>query len=165
MEYTEKLKEIDPNLLVYIDEMGCDNKLSVLRGWSLIGDPSYGEVLAYKTQRRSIIAGYSYPDKKIIAPLEYSGYTNTELFNQWFEKHLCPSLKPKTKIVMDNASFHKSSKLAEIVSKFDVQILYLPPYSPDLNPIEKVWTNFKKILRRVNNSFEKFSDTISYVFN
>ena len=73
LEYTEKLKEIDPNLLVYIDEMGCDNKLSVLRGWSLIGDPSYGEVLAYKTQRRSIIAGYSYADKKIIAPLEYSG--------------------------------------------------------------------------------------------
>ena len=102
MEYTEKLKEIDPNLLVYIDEMGCDNKLFVLRGWSLIGDPSYGEVLAYQIQRRS---------------------------------------------------------------KFDVQILYLPPYSPDLNPIEKVWANFKKILRRVNNSFEKFSDAISYVFN
>ena len=66
---------------------------------------------------------------------------------------------------MDNASFHKSSKLAEIVSKFDVQILYLPPYSPDLNPIEKVWANFKKTLRRVDNSFEKFSDAISYVFN
>jgi isfu1 transposase len=66
---------------------------------------------------------------------------------------------------MDNASFHKSFKLAEIASKFDVQILYLPPYSPDLNPIEKVWANFKKILRRVNNSFEKFSDAISYVFN
>ena len=66
---------------------------------------------------------------------------------------------------MDNASFHKSSKLAEIANKFDVQILYLPPYSPDLNPIEKVWANFKKILRKVNNSFEKFSDAISYVFN
>ena len=44
-------------------------------------------------------------------------------------------------------------------------ILYLPPYSPDLNPIEKVWANFKKILRKVNNSFDKFSDAISYVFN
>ncbi|WP_027129538.1 transposase, partial [Francisella tularensis] len=101
----------------------------------------------------------------IIAPLEYSGYTNTEIFNQWFEEHLCPSLKPKTTIVMDNASFHKSSKLIEIANKFDVQILYLPPYSPDLNPIEKVWANFKKIFRKVNNSFEKFCDAISYVFN
>ncbi|AHH47226.1 transposase ISFtu1 [Francisella tularensis subsp. holarctica PHIT-FT049] len=63
---------------------------------------------------------------------------------------------------MDNASFHKFSKLIEIANKFDVQILYLPPYSPDLNPIEKVWANFKKILRKVNNSFEKFCDAISY---
>ncbi|WP_155760226.1 IS630 family transposase [Francisella tularensis] len=165
LEYIEKLKEIAQNLLVYIDEMGCDNKLSILRGWSLIGEPSYGEVLAYQTQRRSIVAGYNYADKKIIAPLEYSGYTNTEIFNQWFEEHLCPSLKPKTTIVIDNASFHKSSKLIEIANKFDVQILYLPPYSPDLNPIEKVWANFKKILRKVNNSFEKFCDAISYVFN
>ncbi|WP_254923448.1 IS630 family transposase [Francisella tularensis] len=161
----EKLKEIAQNLLFYIDEMGCDNKLSILRGWSLIGESSYGEVLAYQTQRRSIVAGYNYADKKIIAPLEYSGYTNTEIFNQWFEEHLCPSLKPKTTIVMDNASFHKSSKLIEIANKFDVQILYLPPYSPDLNPIEKVWANFKKIFRKVNNSFEKFCDAISYVFN
>ncbi len=156
MEYIEKLKEIAQNLLFYIDEMGCDNKLSILRGWSLIGESSYGEVLAYQTQRRSIVAGYNYADKKIIAPLEYSGYTNTEIFNQWFEEHLCPSLKPKTTIVMDNASFHKSSKLIEIANKFDVQILYLPPYSPDLNPIEKVWANFKKIFRKVNNSFENF---------
>ncbi|AKU74014.1 DDE superendonuclease family protein [Francisella tularensis subsp. tularensis] len=152
-------------MLFYIDEMGCDNKLSILRGWSLIGEPSYGEVLAYQTQRRSIVAGYNYADKKIIAPLEYSGYTNTEIFNQWFEEHLCPSLKPKTTIVMDNASFHKSPKLIEIANKFDVQILYLPPYSPDLNPIERVWANFKKIFRKVNNSFEKFCDAISYVFN
>ncbi|AZP06039.1 IS630 family transposase [Francisella tularensis] len=165
LEYIEKLKEIAQNLLFYIDEMGCDNKLSILRGWSLIGESSYGEVLAYQTQRRSIVAGYNYADKKIIAPLEYSGYTNTEIFNQWFEEHLCPSLKPKTTIVMDNASFHKSSKLIEIANKFDVQILYLPPYSPDLNPIEKVWANFKKIFRKVNNSFEKFCDAISYVFN
>ena len=71
MEYTEKLKEIDPNLLVYMDEMGCDNKLSTLKGWSRIGESSYGEVLAYQTQRRSIVAGYNYADKKIIAPLEY----------------------------------------------------------------------------------------------
>ncbi|KFJ71091.1 putative transposase [Francisella tularensis] len=44
---------------------GCDNKLSILRGWSLIGEPSYGEVLAYQTQRRSIVAGYNYADKRL----------------------------------------------------------------------------------------------------
>ncbi len=67
--------------------------------------------------------------------------------------------------MLDNASFHKSPKLIQIAEKFDVQILYLPAYSPDLNPIEKVWANFKKILRKVNNSFENLSDAILYVFN
>ncbi|MDE4942582.1 transposase, partial [Francisella tularensis] len=93
------------------------------------------------------------------------GYTNTENFNQWFEEHLSTSIKPKTTIVMDKDIFKKSSKLIEIANKFDVQILYLPPYSPYLNPIDKVWANFKKIFRNVNNSFDKFCDSISYVFN
>ena len=66
---------------------------------------------------------------------------------------------------MDNASFHKSPKLAKIAEKFDIQILYLPAYSPDLNPIEKVWANFKRILRKVNNAFDNLSDAITYVFN
>ena len=78
---------------------------------------------------------------------------------------MCPALKPNTTIVLDNASFHKSPKLIEIAEQFDVQILYLPPYSPDLNPIEKLWANFKKLLRKVNNSFENLTDAISYVFN
>ena len=52
--------------------MGVDNKQSVLRGWSLVGKPSYGEVIAYQTQRKSIVAGYNYLQKKVVAPLEYT---------------------------------------------------------------------------------------------
>ena len=145
--------------------MGVDNKQCVLRRWSLVGKPSYGEVIAYQTQRKSILAGYNYLAKKIVAPLEYTGYTDTRIFNQWFEEYLCPLLTPKTTVVMDNASFHKSPKLAKIAEKFDIQILYFPAYSPDLNPIEKVWANFKKVIRKVNNSFDNLSDAITHVFN
>ena len=56
-------------------------------------------------------------------------------------------------------------QLAKIAEKFDIQILYLPAYSPDLNPIEKVWANFKRILRKVNNAFDNLSDAITHVFN
>ncbi|KFJ39668.1 putative transposase [Francisella tularensis] len=63
LEYIRKTKRNSyKTCLFYIDEMGCDNKLSILRGWSLIGEPSYGEVLAYQTQRRSIVAGYNYAE-------------------------------------------------------------------------------------------------------
>ncbi|MDE4965579.1 IS630 family transposase, partial [Francisella tularensis subsp. holarctica] len=86
------------------------------------GEPSYGEVLAYQSHRRSLVAGDIYADKKFIAPLEYIGYTNTEIFNQWFEEHLCPSLKPKTPIVMDNDRFNKTTNLIEIYNKYNVKI-------------------------------------------
>ncbi|KFJ67014.1 putative transposase [Francisella tularensis] len=55
MEYIEKLKEIAQNLLFYIDEMGCDNKLSILRGWSLIGEPSYGEVFSISKHKEEVL--------------------------------------------------------------------------------------------------------------
>ncbi|MDE5012647.1 transposase, partial [Francisella tularensis] len=73
--------------------------------------------------------------------------------------------KPKTTIVMETARVHKSSTLIVIANKFDVHILYLPPYSPVLNPIEKVWANFNKLFRHVNNSFDKLCDASWYGFN
>ena len=62
---------------------------------------------------------------------------------------------------MDNASFHKSPKLAKIAEKFDIKILYLPAYSPDLNPIEKFWANFKRNLRKIIKNYGNFKDALT----
>ena len=67
-----------------------------------------------------------------MAPLEYTGYTDTQIFNQWFEEHLCPTLTPKTTVVMDNASFHKGKRVEQIIDSAKCNLLYLPAYSPDL---------------------------------
>ena len=65
-------------------------------------------------------------------------------FEAWFEKHLIPGLAPGTVIIMDNASFHRKKRLSELAEEYNVKIVFLPPYSPELNPIEHFWHWLKK---------------------
>lgn len=80
---------------------------------------------------------------------------NTEIFNQWVEVDLLPKLPANSVIILDNASFHKGAEMKEMVEKEGHTLLYLPPYSPDLNPIEKKWAKAKAMRRRVGGSIEE----------
>ncbi len=130
-------------------------------GWSKKGERSYAEQPGYASERVSIIAGYTRGEKELIAPLEYSGYTNSEVFNMWVETQLCPALKKGQYVIMDNASFHKSPKVREFIEKAGCHLIYLPAYSPDLNPIEHYWANFKKYLRKIIKNFSNLRDAIT----
>jgi isfu1 transposase len=68
-------------------------------------------------------------------------------------------------VVIDNASIHKGLEIYDIAEAFKINIIYLPPYSPDLNPIEKVWANFKNILRRIRHKYSDFKDAIKAAWN
>ena len=74
---------------------------------------------------------------KWVAPIEYNGTTNSALFELWFEKCLLREVKPGSVIVLDNATFHRKSVLPALAQRYGCSVLFLPPYSPDLNPIEK----------------------------
>lgn len=130
-------------------------------GWSCKGERSYAEQSGFKNERLSIVAGYVYGTKELLAPFEFSGYMNAGLFNAWFEDVFCPELKPGQVIILDNASFHKSQELEEIAKDVGCYLVFLPPYSPDLNPIEKVWANFKRNLRRIIKKCDDFRDAIT----
>lgn len=78
-----------------------------------------------------------------MAPYVFNGYTDSTRFNEWLEKCLIPEMTPGQTLVLDNASFHKTLKTKEIVEKAGCRLLYLPPYSPDFNPIEKQWAVLK----------------------
>ncbi|MCC2644301.1 MAG: transposase, ISFTu1 [Burkholderiales bacterium] len=110
-EFLAQIKDIDINNLVYIDETGIDNNIAPLRGWAPSGVKSFTEALGFRTKRITLIAGYFYGSKELVAPMEYEGYTNTELFLTWVEKGLCKEIKPNQVVIMDNASFHKSAKV------------------------------------------------------
>lgn len=133
-------------------------------GWSKKGFKSYAEQSGFRTQRLNIIAGYKRNSNEIIAPFEYHGYTDTNLFNNWFEEQLLPSLDTGNTVVLDNASFHKDPALQLIAEEHGVEIIYLPPYSPDLNPIEKFWANLKRNIRKVIKNSENLQDATTQAF-
>lgn len=96
----------------------------------------------FQRERISIVAGWI--GKRFIAPMTFKGGCDKEVFNIWLEK---PTLPLGTTIVMDNATFHKTTKTKSLIESFGCHLLYLPTYSPDLNPIEHCWHNIKSRLR------------------
>ena len=80
----------------------------------------------------------------MLAPVLFEGSTDATWFNCWLEKYLFKELRPKSTIIMDNAPFHKKNEIREIADKHGHHLLFLPPYSPDFNPIEKTFAHIKK---------------------
>ncbi|MFO7033281.1 IS630 family transposase, partial [Limnospira fusiformis CCALA 023] len=77
----------------------------------------------------------------------FEGCCNRTVFELWLEFILIPTLKPGQTLVLDNATFHKGGRQAELVEAAQCRLLYLPPYSPDLNKIEKCWSWLKARIR------------------
>ncbi|HBJ7671775.1 transposase [Legionella pneumophila serogroup 1] len=102
--------------------------------------------------------------KKVVAPFCYSGTCDTTLFNCWLEQCLLPALGPGYTIIKDNATFHKSEKTKTLIRNAQCRLLFLPPYSPDFNPIEKFWANLKSFIRKIIGQFHSLSEAIDYAF-
>jgi transposase len=83
----------------------------------------------------------------MIATMTIEEATDGDIFRAYVEHVLCPALKPGDVVVMDNLSSHKVSGVRQMIEKAGAEVLYLPPYSPDLNPIEKAWSKLKQLLR------------------
>jgi transposase len=90
---------------------------------------------------------------EILAPRTYNRTTTVRFFVDWFEYDLLSVVPPGHTIIMDNASFHPKKELQKIADRYSVNLLFLPPYSPDFNPIEKFWANLKRWLRDFLSNF------------
>lgn len=95
--------------------------------------------------RISVIAAYN--QGRLNAPLRFEGYTDTHVFDLWVERCLVPVLLPEQVVVLDNATFHKSSRTRALIEAAQCQLLFLPAYSPDLNKIEHQWAHLKQGIR------------------
>jgi transposase len=85
----------------------------------------------------------------MVATMTIEEPTDTDIFLAYIEHLLVPVLKPGDVVVMDNLSAHKAPAVREWIEKAGAEVLYLPPYSPDLNPIEKAWAKLKQLLRAI----------------
>jgi transposase len=98
--------------------------------------------------------------KEILAPFRFEWTTNTEVFNIWIKEYLLLDLKEWDVVILDNASFHKSFETIKLIESVWAKVLFLPPYSPDLNPIEQYWAVLKAYVRKFNKSFDTFLQTL-----
>jgi transposase len=146
--------------LVYLDETGFAPSTHRTHGWARRGQKVYGLQNSQQRPRTSLIGGYR--EHQLIAPMLFSGTCNTQVFNQWLEHMLLPQLVIGSVLVLDNASFHKSSSTRLLVEQSGCELLYLSPYSPDLNPIEKLWANLKLRWRKTGGSLENRIKTSNY---
>jgi len=152
-----------PETLVFVDESGIDSYISRAAGRAKKGQKVKGEKSGKRYARHSFVAAKC--GKKILAPMTYKGTCNSQLFEKWVEKVLLPEIKKGQIIIMDNATFHKSLNTKLLIESAGCQLLFLPPYSPDFNPIEKFWAWFKRQIREIINTFTSLEHAINYVFN
>jgi len=122
-------------------------------GYSIKGERCYGKHDWGAKGRTNAIGALI--GTAIIAVGLLSGSVNTTVFTCWVQEILLPKLPKQTIIVMDNASFHKGQAMQKLIEDAGHTLLYLPPYSPDLNPIEKKWAQAKKIRRKTACSIDQ----------
>jgi transposase len=102
-----------------------------------------------KFQRTNVVAAQFKSDNgkiRVVAPFCYTQNTTGEIFEGWFKSRLVKSVPKGVTIIMDNASFHRKKKLRNLARRHGMKLLFLPPYSPDFNPIEHTWANMKRAL-------------------
>lgn len=157
------MEKIPEKNRVYIDESGVDKYLQREHARASRGTQIFGAISGKRYARESFIAAKV--ESSILAPFCYTGTCDTLLFNLWVKDFLIPVLKPGQVVIMDNASFHKSQESQRLIEQAGCKVLFLPPYSPDLNPIEVFWANFKKMIQKNLRKFKTLAEAIDFSFS
>ena len=168
--WVKELEAVPARDRVYVDESGCDNRLAREHDWSLRGEPCFDTRVGHATQRLSVVAAWqpqpqSQSQSGLMAALSFAGTCHSRLFElwlhvMWLHVMLCPELRPGQVVILDNARFHRKSAVQRILKKVGCRALFLPPYSPDLNPIEHQWHRLKARVRNLRQHGLEFKQAL-----
>src|SRR5213593_1421312 len=136
---------LDPARLIFLDESGAKTNLTRLCGRALKGGRVHARTPQGHWHTTTMISSIRLDGSTACMALE--GTTDTESFRAYVDAVLLPTLRPGDIVVMDNLSPHKSDPTLARITNAGAQVLFLPAYSPDLNPIEKMWSKVKGLLR------------------
>lgn len=139
-------KLLDPDQLVFIDETGTSTNMARLRGRCRRGERLVGKVPHGHWKITTFVAGLR--RNALTAPFVIDRPMNSAIFKVYLEQCLVPTLRAGDIVVMDNLSSHKGIEVRQIIEAAGAKLLYLPPYSPDLNPIEQAFSKLKAHLRK-----------------
>jgi transposase len=137
---------IDPRRLVFIDETWAKTNMAPLRGWCSRGKRLNAKVPYGHWKTMTFLAALRCDH--IDAPCVFDGPINGLSFQAYVEQCLVPTLKPGDIVILDNLGSHKSKAVRDAVRAVGAKLLFLPPYSPDLNPIEQVFAKLKHLMRK-----------------
>ena len=138
---------IDPARFVFLDETGVHTAMTRLRGWGPRAERVVGRVPHGHWKMTTLIAAVR--SDAVVAPLVFEGATDTAAFETYVQQVLVPALRPGDIVVWDNLSAHKGTVVQQAVEAAGAEVWPLPPYSPDFNPIEPLWSKVKSPLRAV----------------
>jgi len=146
--------------IVYADEAGMDNREDYAYGYSPEGERLHALKSGRRSGRVNMIAGLC--QQQLLAPFTIKGACNRTVFEIWLETCLIPVSKPGQKLVIDNATFHKGERIEALVNAAGCEVWYLPPYSPDLNKIERCWSWLKSRIRKCLNEFDTLREAMEH---
>lgn len=146
-EFIETIRTTPPERLIYLDESGVSTQMTRLYARCAGGRRIHETTPDGRWKILTILGAIS--TRGMIATMTVEAATDREIFLAYLDHVLCPQLCPGDVVVMDNLSSHKVAGVRERIEAAGAEVLYLPPYSPDLNPIEKAWSKLKQLLRSV----------------
>jgi transposase len=138
--------DLDPARLVFLDETWAKTNMTRSHGRCPRGERLRMGAPHGHWQTSTFVAGLTL--RGWIAPFVFSGPINREAFETWVEQGLVPELRPGDIVVLDNLSSHKGSRARALIEAAGASLIFLPPYSPDFNPIENAFAKLKALLRK-----------------
>jgi transposase len=138
---------VDPGRLVFVDEMGAHTSLAPLYAYAPVGERAFFEIPRNRGTNTTLLSSLHLGGMGPSMAVE--GATTKEVFDTYVEHFLVPALRPGQLVVMDNLGAHRPKRVRELIEGKGCELVYLPPYSPDLNPIEEAFSKVKDILRKI----------------
>lgn len=165
-KYYQDIKDVALEEFVFLDEAGAGQNMCLDYGRAKKNQRLHTVVPTAKGKRVSTIGALS--TKGLVSTFCFEGTLNATVFLYFITHFLVPKLKPGNVVILDNASPHHDSEVVTLIEQMGARVIYLPPYSPHLNPIEFIWAKVKNLLRKmqprsIDELYQAWADGLSTI--